>query len=183
MGIWKINNYAVILVCFVFHACMEERVIVNHCTDMDRKTGPVPFRTFAEVSDDSINCVLDVTEFANWHRPVLYVVNDYEALDTLLECSSNNFDFNFDEYTLLIGYFYTEAGPAALSKQEVKLDCETKNQLLYYSVTVDQMGNDGFQNILIQHNAIVPKLPDDLRVSHWVKRNRLYLEESQITEH
>lgn len=151
-------------------------MLVNHCIDMDRSAGPVPFTTFREVSDDSIDCYLNAAEFTSWHHPVLHIVNDYQALDTLLDCSSYNFNFNFEEYTLLIGYFYTEYGPAALSKQEVKLNCEMHEQLLLYSVTVDLMDDDGFQNILIQHHAIVPKLPDELRVSHWVRRNRLYLD-------
>lgn len=148
---------------------------------MDRTTGPLSFTTFTEVSNDSIDCVLNAAEFVTWHHPVLHIVNDQQALDTLLECSSYNFNFNFEEYTLLIGYFYTAYGPAVLSKQEVKLDCEVRDQLLLYSVTVDLMDNDGFQNVLIQHNAIVPKLPVELRVSHWVKRNRLYLDQ-EMTE-
>ena len=173
----RMVKYLLIIGLILFNSCEEEREIVDYCEDMGRTTGPVPFTTFEGISKDSINCYLSNIEYSNWYHPVLYIVNDQQALDTLLDCSSYNFNFNFEEYTLLIGYFYTGYGPAAFSKQEVELDCGISRQLLFYSVTVDVMDNDGFQKVLIQHNAIVPKLPGDLRVSHWVKRNRLYLDQ------
>jgi hypothetical protein len=170
-------KYLLLMGLILFNSCEEEREIVNYCEDIGRKTGPVPFTTFEDISKDSINCYLCNIEFFDWNHPVLYIINDQQALDTLLDCSSYNFNFNFEEYTLLIGYFYTLYGPAALSNQEVKLDCEISGQLLMYSVTVDLMDDDGSQSVLIQHNAIVPKLPSDLRVSHWVIKNRLYLDQ------
>ncbi len=173
----RMAKYLLILGLVLFNSCEEEREIVNYCEDMGRTTGPVPFTTFEDISKDSIFCYLSNTEFSDWNHPVLYIINDQQALDTLLECSSYNFNFNFEEYTLLIGYFYTRYGPAALSKQEVELDCRISEQLLFYSVTVDLIDDDGHQYALIQHNAIVPKLPSDLSVSHWVIRNRLYLDQ------
>lgn len=170
-------KHLLILGLILFHSCEEEKELVNYCTDMGRTEGPLPFSTFAELSNDSINCYLNASEYADWNHPVLYIVNDQQALDTLLDCSSYNFNFNFEEYTLLIGYFYTAYGPGVFSKQEVELNCRIFDQYLSYSVTVDLMDDDSFQDVLVQHNAIVPKLPSELRVSHWVKRNRLYLDQ------
>lgn len=173
-NMWRIIRYLVIICFILFHSCEKERELVNYCTDMGRSEGPVPFTTFAEVSNDSINCFLTPTEHAYWFRPVFHVINDQHALDTMLECSSYDFDFNFEEYTLLIGYFYSGYGPAALSKQEVKLNCGMLEQYLMYTVTIDLEDNDGFKDTLIQHNVIVPKLPEELEVRHGVKKNRLY---------
>ena len=167
----RVIRYFVIICFILFHSCEKERELVNYCNDMGRSTGPVPFSTFAEVSNDSINCYLTPTENASWFQPVFHIISDQHALDTLFDCSSYDFNFNFEEYTLIIGYFYSGFGPAALSKQEVELNCSMLEQYLMYSVTIDLMDNDGFKNTLIQHNVIVPKLPEELEVRHAVKKN------------
>lgn len=175
----KILRLLLIISLTLFHSCEEEKELVNYCTDMGRSTGPVPFTTFSELSNDSINCYLSADEYATWFQPVFYVINDQQALDTLLECSSYDFNFNFKEYTLLIGYFYSGYGPAVISQQEVELECYHVKQYLRYEVTVDLLDNDGFQDTLIQHNAIVPKLPEGLEVRHFATRHKLYEVESK----
>ena len=173
----RVVKYLFIIGLILFNSCEEERELVNYCEAMGRTTGTLPFSTFESISVDSIRCYLRNIEYSDWNHPVLYIVNDQDALDTLLQCSSYDFNFNFEEYTLLIGYFFTSYGPATLSNQEVKIECRTLDQFLSYSVTVDVIDDDGFRDTLIQHNAIVPKFPGEMRVNHRVKRNRLYLEE------
>lgn len=173
---WRAVKYLFIIGLILFNSCEEERKLINYCEDMGRTTGTVSFSTFEDISEDSIICKLRNIEYSDWNHPVLYIINDQDALDTLIQCSSYNFNFNFEEYTLLIGYFFTSYGPAILSNQEVELECRTLEQYLSYSVTVDVVEDDRFRDTLIQHNAIVPKFPGEMRVNHWVKRNRLYLE-------
>jgi hypothetical protein len=151
-----------------------EREMVDYCSDMGRSEGPVPFRTFSEVSDDSINCYLEPTEYTTWFHPKFHVINDQHTLDSLLVCSSYDFNFNFEEYTLIIGYFYTGYGPAELTELEVDLECGLLEQYLRYEVNVDIFDKDGYKDTLIQHNVIVPKLPDGLEVRHFATRHRLY---------
>jgi len=151
-------------------SCTENEA--NLCIEMERIEGPMPFRTFAEVSNDSIDCFLTVTDTVFHTHPVFHIINDQEALDTLLECNCYDYDFDFQNYTLLIGYFFTYYGPATLSKQELDLYCDLADQHLMYRVFVDEE-DDPYQPTLIQHNAIVPKLPDELRVSHGIIRNKL----------
>ena len=174
---FRMAKYLLLMGLILFNSCEEMPEQVDYCEEMGISAGTVPFTTFEDISKDSISCYLREIEYNNWYHPVLYIINDQQALDTLLDCSSYNFNFNFEEYTLLIGYFYTNYGPAELSNQEVTLECGFTKQYLNYSVTVDVLDNNELQEDLIQHNTIIPKIPGELRVNHWVKRNRLYLDQ------
>lgn len=149
-------------------------VDVNYCKDMDRPDGPLPFNTFAELSNDSIDCFLIVTEEADYIDPIFYVIQDQEAFDTLVRCNCYDFEFNFNDYSLIIGYFYSGVGPAEFAKQEVSLDCSISKQYLYYHVFINLLDYDQSESRLIQYNAIVPKLPEGLTVRNEVVRIRLF---------
>lgn len=165
-------NTVIFVSLLLFPSCVENDV--DLCIEMGRTEGPIPFRTFAEVSKDSIECFLGITDTVLHIHPKLFIVNNQEAFDTLVECNSYDFDFNFNKYSLLIGYFFINDGPATLSKQETSLYCDLTEQHLMHRVFVDITEYDPYQFTLIQHNAIVPKLPDGLRVAHAVIRNKLY---------
>ena len=161
-----------LLVLLLFPSCEESEK--NYCTEMDRSEGPLPIKTFAELSGDSIDCFLKVTEEASYIDPIFYVIRDQAALDTLVECNSYDFEFNFKDYSLLIGYFFYSAfGSAEYAKQEVTLNCSIVEQYLMYHVTVDIFDYDQSKSTLIQYNAIIPKLPEGLRVANEVVRVRL----------
>ena len=164
--------YIPFLVFLFFPSC--EMINVNYCEDMDMSEGPLPFNTFAELTSDSIDCVLIVTEEASYIDPIFYVIQDQAAFDTLVECNCYSFDFNFSEYSLIIGYFYSGLGPAEFAKQEVSLDCSISEQYVMYHVYIDLFDNKQSESRLIQYNAIVPKLPEGLMVRNEVVRVKLY---------
>jgi hypothetical protein len=169
----RILNITSLVFLLLFPSC--EEIEVNYCTEMDRSEGPLPFKTFAELSNDSIDCVLNVTEEASYIDPIFYVIRDQAAFDTLVQCNCYDFEFNFKDYSLLIGYFYYSAfGSAEFAKQEVTLNCSIVDQFLMYHVTVDVFDYDQSKSTLIQYNAIVPKLPEGLRIGNEVVRVKLY---------
>ena len=115
-----------------------------------------------------------MTEEADYIDTIFYAIQDQEAFDTLVECNCYDFEFNFNEYSLIIGYFYSGVGPAEFAKQEVSLDCSISKPYLYYHAFINLLDYDQSESRLIQYNAIVPKLPEGLTVRNEVVRIRLF---------
>lgn len=134
---------------------------------MGRDSGNLPFQTIGEISNDSIDFWLTVTDTVLYFEPILYQIDDHETYNSLVNCNYDEIDFNFKEYTLLIGYFFDHSGPLRIIEQEVRLICEYHEQRIYYDV-IAQNENVKGGLFLIQHNAIIPKLPKGLKARNIV---------------
>ncbi|MGC9341163.1 MAG: hypothetical protein ACP5E3_00530, partial [Bacteroidales bacterium] len=73
---------------------------------MGRESGPIPIITINEISEDSINIWLDVKDTVLWFEPVFYQIDNSETFNQLVRSNKENLEFNFEDYTLLIGYFF-----------------------------------------------------------------------------
>jgi len=151
-----------ILLIVVLPSC--ERKDSNYCHQMGRDSGLLPMQTIGDISNDSIDFWLTVTDTVLYFEPIMYQIDDYETFKRLVNCNIDEVDFNFKEYTLLIGYFFDHSGPLRIIEQEVRLICEYNDQRVYYDV-IAQNENVVGGLFLIQHNAIIPKLPEGLKAS------------------
>lgn len=144
-----------------------ERQDDNYCHQMGRDSGPLPMQTIEEISNESIDFRLIVSDTVLYYEPIFYQIDDHETFKRLVNCNYHEIDFNFKEYTLLIGYFFDNSGPLRIIKQKVKLICEYHDQRVYYDVIVQNENVEGGL-FLIQHHAIVPKLPEGLKARNIV---------------
>jgi len=172
-----LNRLFVILLLFALHvipSCGDEGV--NYCVEMDRQEGPVPFESFAEITNDSVDCWLQVHDTLLYFEPLLYRIDDQITFDSLVLCNCDEVNINFEEYTLLIGYFFIHNGPGTIKEKKVHLTCGFEEQLLGYRIIVEIPEElPGFL-MPIQHNVFVPKLPDGIPIVHNVVIRKLYLQ-------
>lgn len=169
------NRLSIILQLSVFliiPSCGEDWI--NYCVEMDRQEGPVPFKSISEISNDSIEIWLQELDTALYFEPILYRIDDQIAFDTLIQSNCDEIVINFDDYTLLIGYFFIHHGPGEISQKDVKLYCGFEEQGLNYEITVEIPERIPNTLLPIQHNAFVPKLPDGIPIGHYVYLDKLY---------
>ena len=155
----------IILILLLLPSC--EREDSNFCHQMGRESGNLPMKTIGEISNDSIDFWLTVTDTVLYYEPIFYQIDDHETFERLVNCNSDEVDFNFQEYTLLIGYFFVKSGPLRIIRQEVRLYCEYHDQRVYYDIIVQSENLEG-ELCLFHHNAIIPKLPEGFKVKNIV---------------
>jgi hypothetical protein len=156
----------------IIPSCGEEWI--NYCVEMDRQEGPVPYESIEEISNDSLEIWLQVIDTALYFEPVLYRIDDQIAFDTLVQCNCDDVMINFDDYTLLIGYFFIHQGPGEISQKYVKLFCGFEEQSLTYTIIVEIFEDIPNSLMPFQHHVFVPKLPDGIPIGHYIDLDRLY---------
>jgi hypothetical protein len=73
---------------------------------MGRWSGYLPIQQIGEkLPKDTIDCWLKVTDTVRWVNPVFYQIDDQQNFEELVECNCEIPEFNFRDYTLLMGYF------------------------------------------------------------------------------
>jgi len=156
----------------IIPSCGEEGI--NYCVEMDRQEGPIPFISIEEISNDSIEIWLQVVDTALYFEPILFRIDDQITFDTLVQSNCDQVMINFEDYTLLIGYFFIHQGPGEISQKDVKLHCGFEEQGLTYTIIVEILEKIPNSLMPIQHNVFVPKLPDGIPIGHFVDLDRLY---------
>lgn len=156
----------------ILPSCGEEWI--NYCVKMDRQEGPVPFKSITEVSNDSIEIWLQVSDTALYFEPILYRIDNQTEFDSLVQCNCDELLINFEDYTLLIGYFFIHHGPGEISQKDVNLNCGFEEQSLSYRIIVEISEQIPETLMPIQHNVFVPKLPEGIPIYHFVDLDKLY---------
>ena len=161
-----------ILTLIIINSC--ERDIGNFCYQMGRESGYLPIQQIGEkLVKDTVDCWLKVTDSSSlWFRPSFYQIDDQQTFEKLVNCNCATPEFNFRDYTLLMGYFFTPNYKATITKQDVKIDCYQFEQHLSYRVYVDIVSSDTVR-FLVQYHAVIPKLPEGFKPSHRIFRNRI----------
>ncbi len=139
---------------------------------MGRDSGYLPIQTIGEISNDSIDFWLTVTDTVSFYESVFYRIDDQETFNKLVNFNYDDVNFNFQEYTLLMGYFLKFTGPSRISEQSVRLQCGYYDQSAFYEVIVEIVKDEASFTV-IQYNAIVPKLPEGIRIGNSVYINEL----------
>jgi len=116
-----------------------ERYNGNLCKQFGYKSdGYISSSTISELIDDSIELWLSVTDTVMWYKngQVVHVVNDPVTFNKRVRTTNDDFEFNFKEYTLLIGYVFIHSGPAVFTEQRLGISDETiLEQIISYMVT------------------------------------------------
>lgn len=159
-----------LLLALLLSSC--ERKDSNFCHQMGRDSGYLPIQTIGEISNDSIDFWLNVTDTVLYYESVFYQIDDQETFNKLVNCNRDDIEINFQENTLLIGYFFSRYGPVRITEQRVNLNCGYFRQNLIHRVFVVYEKPDKILT-LIQYNAIIPKLPDGFRASHHADKPKL----------
>lgn len=168
------RNQIIYLLLLIIFLPSCERNDNNFCHQMGRDSGTLPMQTIEEISNDSIDFWLTVSDTVLYYEPIFYQIDDHETFKKLVNCNYDQVDLNFKEYTLLIGYFFDNSGPLRIIKQKVRLICEYHDQRVYYDVIVQNENVEGGL-FLIQHHAIIPKLPEGLKARNIVRVGHLNL--------
>ena len=154
-----------ILLVLLFPSC--ERKDNNFCHQMGRDSGYLPVQTVSEISNDSIDIWLTVTDTVLYYESVFYQIDDQVTFDKLVNCNFDDIKINFQEYTLLIGYFHIGCSQFKIIEQRVNLNCGYFKQNCNHRVFVEY--EDSYTNFIpIHYHVLVPKLPEGLRVSHHI---------------
>ncbi len=90
-----------ILLVLLLPSC--ERKDSNFCHQMGRDSGDLPFQTIGEISNDSIDFWLTITDTVLYHEPVFFQIDNQNDFNNLVKSNREDVEFNFQEYTLLIG--------------------------------------------------------------------------------
>ena len=158
-----------ILLVLLLPSC--ERKDNNFCHQMGRDSGDLPFQTIGEISNDSIDLWLTITDTVLYYEPIFYRIDNQDDFNNLVKSNLDEVEFNFLDYTLLMGYFFKSVKPDITIDQSVHLNCGWTKQVIGYEVIVNaQKVYDNF--IPIQYHAIVQKLPEGIRIG-----NRVYINE------
>jgi hypothetical protein len=153
-----------ILILLLLPSC--ERKDNNFCHQMGRDSGYLPIQTIGEISNDSIDIWLKVTDTVMYYESVFYRIDDQETFDKLVESNFDDIKINFQEYTILIGYFHIGCSQYKIMEQRVNLNCGYFKQNCIHRLFVEY--EDSYTNLIpIQYHVFVPKLPEGLRVSHY----------------
>ncbi len=163
---------AILTAFLILPTCREEWI--NYCVEMDRQEGPVPYKSIAEISNDSIDIWLQVMDTALYFEPILYRIDDQIDFDSLVQCNCDDVMINFEDYTLLIGYFFIHHGPGKIAQKDVNLYCGFEEQSLSYRIIVEIPEQIPETLMPIQHNVFVTKLPEGIPIYHFVDLDKLY---------
>ena len=143
-----------------------EREIGNYCRDMGRWSGYLPIQQIGEkLPMDTVDCWLKITDTVGLGSPIFYQIDDQQSFNQLVECNCDITNFNFQDYTLLMGYYFTIFSSSRVIKQEVKLHCEHFEQWLNYWVYV-KFDTSEINPYFVQYHAVIPKLPEGLSINH-----------------
>jgi len=157
------------IIALLLSSCEHEDS--NFCHQMGRDTGDLPFQTIREISNDSIDIWLTITDTVLIYEPVFFRIDNQDDFNNLVNSNRENVEFNFLEYTLLMGYFFQSVGPNITTEQTVHLNCGWTKQVIGYEVIVNTH-KEYTSFIPIHYHAIVHKLPEGIRI-----RNRVYVNE------
>jgi hypothetical protein len=153
----------------LFPSC--EREDSNFCHQMGRDSGDLPVQSIGEISNDSINLWLTITDTVFHYNPIFYRIDNQDDFNDLVKSNLDDVEFNFHDYTLLMGYFFKSVKPDFTIDQSVHLHCGWTKQSIGYEVIVNaQKVYDNF--IPIQYHVIVQKLPEGIGIG-----NRVYINE------
>jgi hypothetical protein len=149
-----------------------ERTDSNFCHQMGRESGNLYLQSMGEMSDDSVKIWLSPADTVLYFEPVFYRIDDQETFDKLVNCNYDALQINFQDYTLLMGYFFEYSGQARITKQSFYLNCGYYKQNAHYQVNFDVYKVEAnFKPI--QYNAIVEKIPEGLRIGNSVHVNEI----------
>ena len=156
-----------VLLVLLLPSC--ERKENNFCHQMGRDSGYLPIQTIGEISNDSIDIWLKVTDTVMYYESVFYRIDDQETFDKLVESNFDDIKINFQEYTILIGYFHIGCSQYKITEQRVNLNCGYFKQNCIHRLFVEY--EDSYINLIpIHYHVFVPKLPEGLRVSQYTDK-------------
>lgn len=159
-----------ILLVILLPSC--ERKDNNFCHQMGRDSGDLPFHTIGEISNDSIDLWLTITDTVLDYEPIFVRIDNQDDFNNLVNSNLDDVHFNFHDYTLLIGYFFKSVKPNITTEQRVRLNCGWTKQVIMYEVIVNaQKVYDNFMPI--HFHAIAQKLPEGIRISNSVYVNEV----------
>jgi hypothetical protein len=96
----------IIFFCLVATSC--EREIGNYCHEMGRWSGNIPIQQIGEkLTNDTVDCWLVVIDTSPYWEPTFYQIDDQQTFEDLVNCNCEIPNFNFKDYTLLIGYYFS----------------------------------------------------------------------------
>ena len=99
------RNLTILLLLFALLFASCERQDSNYCHQMGRDSGYLPIQTVSEISNDSIDLWLTIIDTVLYYESIFYRIDDQVTFDYLVNCNCDDIKINFQEYTLLIGYF------------------------------------------------------------------------------
>jgi hypothetical protein len=114
-----------------------ERQDDNYCHQMGRDSGYLRSQIVSEISNDSIDIWLTVTDTVLYFESVFYRIDDQVTFDKLVNCNRDDIKINFQEYTLLIGYFHLGCSKYKITEQRVNLNCGYFKQNCIHRVFVE----------------------------------------------
>jgi len=155
------------IIFFSLVLCSCERDNGNFCQQLDYdSSGYLPFSTIDTFSNDSLNIWLDITDTVLWYKyeKIFHVIKDQQTFENLVRSNRERIDFNFEDFTLLIGYVFVNSGPAEITEQRVSVRCNTYEQSVGYKVIIE---SEHLEHGLeaIQFHAIITKVPDDIPIT------------------
>jgi hypothetical protein len=159
-----------LLITLVITSC--EREIGNLCYEMGRDPGLLPIQQIGEkLAKDTVDCWLKISDTSFFYKPTFYQIDDQKIFEELVECNCNIPEFNFRDYTLLMGYFYSFDGFCTVKTQRVSLFCFNFEQYILYTVYVETDRHDTIPSF-VQYHAVIPKLPKGFKSTHTVSMMR-----------
>ncbi len=159
------KTFVILLICLLVSAC--ERDNGNFCQQLGYdSSGYIEFSTINDIANDSLEIWLSATDTVFWWKreQIFYVINDQKTFEKLVRTNRDSVNFNFNDFTLLIGYVFIHSGPAEIIDQRVSVYCDTYEQSVGYRVIIESEHVD-HGPLLIQFHAIVTKIPDEIPIS------------------
>jgi hypothetical protein len=156
---------AFLFISLIMGSCERDNGNFCHQLGYD-SSGYLPYSTIDSFGDDSLKIWLEVTDTVLWYKneKIFHVIQDQKTFDQIVKSNREKLDFNFDDFTLLIGYVFSTSGPVELSEQRVLVWCNSFDQTISYQVIIV---SEHIQHYLkaIQFHSIITKVPDEIPIT------------------